>query len=104
LAAHALAAGPPKLETINPPDPAKAAGHLKNFATEAKLQPPLEVSAPIEAPSNQTARWMICLRSGASDESKRRTSSVFFKNDDFVSGRLSVIIEPCAQQVFTELK
>ena len=94
----------PNPATINPPDPVKVAGPLKNFATQAKLQPPIEVSAPIEAPANNTDRWIICLRSGASDESKRRTYSVFFKNDDLVTAHLSAMIEPCAQQAFSELK
>jgi hypothetical protein len=94
----------PKPATISPPDPVKVAGRLKDFATQVKLQPPIEVSAPIEAPANNTDRWIICLRSGVSDESKRRTYSVFFKNDDLVTARLSAMMEPCSQQAFSELK
>ena len=94
----------PKPETINAPDPVKVAGTLKSVASQAKLQPPFEVSAPIEAPSNNIDRWMICLRSAASGESKRLTYSLFFKNDDLKSWRLSAIIEPCGAQVYTELK
>jgi hypothetical protein len=95
-------ADPP--ETNNPPDPVKVAGYLKNVAKEAKLQPPLEASAPIEAPAISTDRWIICLRSAVSDETKQKTYSVFFKNDDLKTYRLSAIIEPCAQQKYTELK
>jgi hypothetical protein len=96
----------PQPATINPPTPsaAKVVAALKTVATEAKLEPPLETSAPMEASAMSSARWIICLRSGASEESKRRTYSVFFKNDDYVSARMSVVIEPCGAQVFTALK
>jgi PBP1b-binding outer membrane lipoprotein LpoB len=76
---------------------------LKTVATGEKLQAPLEISAPIEAPAISSIRWIVCLRSGASDESKRRTYSIFFKNDDYVSSRMSAVIEPCAEQVFRPL-
>jgi hypothetical protein len=96
----------PQPATINPPTPsaAKVVAALKTVATEAKLEPPLETSAPMEASAMSSTRWIICLRSGASEESKRRTYSVFFKNDDYVSARMSVVIEPCGAQVFTALK
>jgi hypothetical protein len=34
---------------VDPPDPAKVLGALKNVATAAKLQDPVEMSAPIKA-------------------------------------------------------
>jgi len=92
-------------QPVNPPDPAnaKVVGSLKTVATEAKLEPPLEISAPMDASAVSSARWIICLRSGASDESKRLTYSVFFKDDDYVSSRISAVMEPCAAQAFTAL-
>jgi hypothetical protein len=89
-------------EVISPPDPAIAVKGLKQAAQEAKLAEPLEISQPIEAPAPSTLRWIICLRSGASDESKRRIYSVFFKNNDYVpaSLRLSVILDRCDGQAF----
>ena len=96
----------PQAAAVNPPDPSSAsvAASLKTVATEAKLELPWEMSAPIDAPAISSARWLICLRSAASDESRRRTYSVFFKNDDFVSSRISAVIEPCGAQAFTLLK
>jgi hypothetical protein len=106
LAACSGVANLPQPATNNPPalSAAKVVAALKTVATEAKLEPPLETSAPMEASAMSSTRWIICLRSGASEESKRRTYSVFFNNDDYVSARVSVVIEPCGAQVFTALK
>jgi len=77
---------------------------LKKAASEAKLSPPLEVAGPIEANSVSTARWIICLRSGATDESKRRAYSVFFKALKYDSIRSSAIIDGCEAQTFVPLQ
>jgi hypothetical protein len=83
-----------------PPDPTLAVKGLKQAALEAKLAEPLEISQPIESNPISTPRWIICLRSGASDESRRRVYSIFFKDNDYVLSRLSVIVDRCDGQVF----
>ena len=87
----------------DPPDPVKVVDSLKSAAAEAKLQEPLEVTAPIKAPAVSSVPWIICLRSAATEESKRVTYSVFFKNNDRQSFRLSAIIEGCGAQPFSPL-
>jgi len=88
----------------NPPDLAKVTPSLKAVAVATKLQEPVEVSAPIRAPAISTIPWIICLRSGATEASKRLTYSVFYKNDEQKSYRLSAIIEGCDGQSYGPLK
>jgi hypothetical protein len=88
----------------DPPDPAKVLGHLKGVAAAAKLQEPVEVSAPIKAPANSSIPWIICLRSGATEATKRFTYSVLFTNNDLKDYRLSAIIEECGVQPYGPLK
>jgi hypothetical protein len=88
---------------INPPDPSKVTGVLRTVAAAAKIGEPLEVSAPIPANPASSIPWIICLRSGATEESKRHTYSAFFKKQ-----RLRVIsvvghIDHCETQVFSPL-
>jgi hypothetical protein len=72
-------------------------------AAEAKLAEPIEVSEPIRTNPISTPPWIICLRSGTSEESKRRTYSAFF-NKVYVSSKWSVIMDHCEEQVFHPLK
>jgi hypothetical protein len=88
---------------INPPDPSKVTASLRGVAAQAKLEEPLEVSAPIPANPGSSIPWIICLRSGATEESKRHTYAAFFKNNDYVSSRWSVIVEHCETQLFSPL-
>jgi hypothetical protein len=67
------------------------------------LAAPVEVSDPIRASPNSSSPWLICLRSGESEESKRLTYSAFFKKA-YVSSRWSVYVDHCAEQVYHPLK
>jgi hypothetical protein len=89
--------------TISAPDPSKVTESLKKFAAEAKLEEPHEISAPIRAHPISSVPWIICLRSGATELSKRRPYAVFYKGDDYVSARMSVIVDRCEGQEFTPL-
>ena len=93
----------PPTAVINPPDPSKVTAVLRTVAAAAKIGEPLEVSAPIQANPVSSIPWIICLRSGATEESKRHTYSAFFKNNDYVSSRWSVIVDHCEAQVFSPL-
>ena len=76
---------------------------LKKAAAESKISDPLEVAGPIAASPISSAPWIICLRSGASEQSRRLVYSVFFKDGKRVSTRLSSIMDRCEAQVFLPL-
>jgi hypothetical protein len=59
----------------------------------------VEVSDPIRAHPISSSPWLICLRSGQSEESKRLTYSAFF-TDKYVSSRYSAIVDHCEEQVY----
>ena len=89
--------------TINPPDPSKVTATLRAVAAQAKLAEPVEISGPVAANPISAIPWIICLRSGATEESKRHTYSAFFKNDEYVSSRMSVVVDHCETQAFSAL-
>jgi hypothetical protein len=76
---------------------------LKNVAAEAHFAEPVEISDPIRAPPISLSPWLICLRSGKSEESKRLTYSAFF-TDKYVSSRYSAIVDDCGEQGYHPLK
>jgi hypothetical protein len=89
-------------DVVPPPDPSAALAGLKAAASNAHLAEPVEVSDPIRANPNSSSPWLICLRSGQSEESKRQTYSAFFKKD-YVSSRWSVFVDHCGEQVYHPL-
>jgi len=88
---------------IAAPDLLQIAASLKAAAASEKLQPPLEISPPIPANPISSTPWIVCLRSGATEESKKRTYSAFYKANDYVSIRPSAIVDNCEKQSFTAL-
>jgi hypothetical protein len=89
-------------DVVSPPDPSTAFRGLKAAASEAHLAEPVEVSDPIRANIASSSPWLICLRSGKSEETKRLTYSAFFKKD-YVSSRWSVVVDHCGEQVYHPL-
>lgn len=89
-------------DVVPPPDAATAFKGLKTVASDAKLEAPVEVSDPIRANPISSSPWLICLRSGKSEESKRLTYSAFFKQD-YVSSRWSVFVDHCGEQAYHPL-
>jgi len=89
-------------DVVPPPDAATALMGLKTAASEAKLEAPVEVSDPIRANLASSSPWLICLRSGKSEESKRLTYSAFFKKG-YVSSRWSVFVDHCGEQAYHPL-
>ncbi|ANW05305.1 hypothetical protein LMTR13_05035 [Bradyrhizobium icense] len=89
--------------TISAPDLSKVMESLKKAAAEAKLAEPHEISAPIRAHPISSVPWIICLRSGATELSRRRPLAVFYKGNEYVTTRMSVIVDRCESQVFTAL-
>jgi hypothetical protein len=85
------------------PNPSKLAASLRKIAVEAKLEEPYEISAPIHAHPISSVPWIVCLRSGATELSRRRALAVFYKGDEHVMTRMSVIVDGCDGQPFTRL-
>ena len=90
-------------DVVSPPDPFTALKGLKKAVSEAHLAEPVEVSDPIAANPISSSPWLICLRSGKSEESKRLTYSAFFKKD-YVSSQASALVDRCGEQVYHPLK
>jgi len=93
-----------KEAVINPPDTAKVIRALKSVASDAKLEQPHQISVPIRAHPISSVPWIICLRSGATELSRRRPLAVFFKGNEFVSARMSAIVDGCDSQAFSDLR
>jgi hypothetical protein len=89
-------------DVVPPPSPSTALIGLKTAASEAHLAEPVEVSDPIRANPASSSPWLICLRSGKSEETKRLTYSAFFKNG-YVSSRWSAFVDRCGEQVYHPL-
>jgi hypothetical protein len=86
------------------PPPAAAAilNGLGTAAADSHFDQPIEVTDPIRDPISLSP-WLVCLRSGQSEESRRRTYSAFF-TDKYVSSRYSAIVDGCAGQAYHALK
>ena len=84
------------------PVPGKQIGALRQVATGAKLAEPLEYSDPIRAPDSSQYPWIICLRSGATDRSRRQPYSVFY-DGALKDSRLSALNEGCATATYHPL-
>jgi hypothetical protein len=81
------------------PELSAVATVLKTVAVQAHLAEPVEVSDPIRANPISSSPWLVCLRSGKSEESKRVTYSAFF-TDKYVSSRYSAIVDHCEEQAY----
>ena len=89
------------------PDPAPfistSTDDLRRVANQENLARPLEVAGPIAANSISVAPWIICLRSAATEQARKRVYSVFFKDGKLSSSRESVIVDHCEAQNFSPL-
>jgi hypothetical protein len=75
--------------------------------SEYHLAPPVETTDVFRAPPNSLAPWMVCIRSGSSDEARRLMISIFFgrnytqeKDGQYLSSRYSTIAENCHPQAY----
>ena len=89
------------------PDPepfiSTSAVDLRKVAADEKLANPLEVAGPIAANSISVAPWIICLRSAATEQARKRVYSAFFKDGKLSSIRESVFVDHCETQNFGPL-
>jgi hypothetical protein len=117
-----------ELRVPSPPTEAAVIAGVKTAASEAKLTPPLEMSA-VRLSDHGPGRYFVCLRgtwlpavgrSQTADTPAREPSlfdppsqpaaserrviySVFFNNDAYKDARQSVIIDSCETQAFTPI-
>src|SRR5712664_1184761 len=88
---------------VSAPDPATATKAAKQASNEEKLVGSVEVSAVREAHPVSPGPYILCVRGAESATALRRTYAVFFKNNDYVQARMSVMIDSCETQAFTPL-
>jgi hypothetical protein len=84
------------------PNPAKAIEGAKIGANEEKLAGAIEFSATREAYPLGPGPYILCIR-GPDSKGGLRTYAVFFKNDVYVSVRISVLIDHCETEAFAPL-
>jgi hypothetical protein len=89
------------------PDPAPflatSADDIRKAADSEKVAAPLEVAGPIAANSISVAPWIVCLRSGATEQSRQRVYSVFFREGKVSSIQASAIVDRCEAQHYVPL-
>jgi hypothetical protein len=84
------------------PELSKAMEGAEKGANSEKLVGPVEISAVREAHPLAPGPYILCIR-GTNSIVGTRTYAVFFKDNDYVSARMSVIIDNCEAQAFTPL-
>jgi hypothetical protein len=76
---------------------------IKKASSEAKLSPPLEISE-VRPTDRGPGRYFVCMREVVSPGSEKRPAySVFYDNDDYKGERLSVIMDACEAQAFSQI-
>ncbi|MGY4624567.1 hypothetical protein ACVWY3_002323 [Bradyrhizobium sp. USDA 4486] len=91
---------PPAPATAGPPSQDAIQKGVARAIAETKLTKPVEISDVRKARVGPGA-YLVCLREvNPPPGQPLRVYSVFF-NDDYVSSRLSVILEECEKQQFT---
>jgi hypothetical protein len=81
------------------PEPSKALDGAKRGANEEKLIGPVEMSEVRQADPLGPGPYMFCIR-GANPTVGTRTYAVFFKNNDYVASRMSIMLDHCETQAF----
>jgi hypothetical protein len=90
------------LPATSAPEPSKAMAGAKQAANEEKLAGPVEVSEVRQADPLGLGPFIFCIR-GTNLLVGARTYAVFFKNNDYVASRMSVILDSCEAQAFVPL-
>ena len=75
-----------------PPDFLKVKPLLMRVASEYRIVEGLEFSGPIRAAAPSSIPWIMCLRSASAP---RKTYAAFFKGDEYIRSRMSVIEDRC---------
>lgn len=91
------------LPPVTAPDPEAATKAAKKASNEEKLVGSVEVSAVREGHPLSPGPYILCIRGAESATKPSRTYAVFFKNNDYVGTRMSVMIDSCEKETFTPL-
>jgi hypothetical protein len=86
------------VETPQPDDAALLVG-IRQAISDSHFAPPIEVTDLFKAPSSSSNSWMVCIRSGQSNEARRITYSAFF-NEQYIQSRYSVFYDNCGTQQY----
>jgi len=86
------------VEAPRPDDAALLVG-IRQAINDSHFTSPIEVTELFSAPSNSSNPWMLCIRSGQSDETRRIGYSAFF-NEQYVQSRYSVFYDNCGAQQY----
>ena len=87
----------------SPPTQAAVIAGIKKAASEAKLNPALEIT-DVRPTDHGPGNYFVCMREVVSSSSEKRPAySVFYDNDDYKGARLSVIMDACEAQAFTPI-
>jgi len=93
----------PVFQPPRPPSQEAVRKAIDAFVKEAKLTPPVEISA-IRKTDHGPGAYFVCLRAAhPAPEKKQLFYSVFFDNDAYKDSRLSVILEACELQQYAQL-
>lgn len=76
---------------------------VRSAYANLKLTGDPEVSRVHRVRGPYLAEWMICLRNGDADASKRQHYTFYFKNRKISDWRLSALVEACEMETFTPL-
>jgi len=87
------------VEAPRPDDAALLVG-IRQAINDSHFTSPIEVTELFSAPSNSSNPWMLCIRSGQSDETRRIGYSAFF-NEQYVQSRYSVFTTTAARSSIT---
>src|SRR5579864_4448885 len=69
------------IEVGFPPNEAQLRIGINTVVMETHFKAPIEASDVFRAPSLSTEPWLVCIRNGASEETRRLTYSLFFAKD-----------------------
>jgi hypothetical protein len=88
---------PTALDPGPPPDFLKVKPLLTRVASEFRIVVGLEVAGPIRAHPVSSIPWIMCLRSASTP---RKTYAAFFKGDEYIRSRMSVIEDRCDSESY----
>jgi hypothetical protein len=91
------------LRPATAPESEAATKAAKKASNEEKLVGSVEVSTVREAHPLSPGPYILCIRGAESATKPRHTYAVFFKNNDDVGARMSVMIDSCENEAFTPL-
>lgn len=88
------------LPAVYAPEPSIAMDGARVGANEARLVGPVEVSATRESYPLEPGPYMLCIRGINTVTPGTYTYAVFFKNNKYITTRMSVMIDKCDAETY----